>query len=124
MSEEYERWAATTGLALEQEINGWMQKCRVLETENEHLRKRIAVLDDNVASLQERLDSDPGEPLQAPRLSHTSALDDECHMCYPLACDDPDRHMGVSSEYTPLANKGCRCGADFDGRDCMCFEGD
>ncbi len=46
----------------------------------------------------------------------------DCRICYPLACDDPDNHLGVPSEYTPLANKGCHCGADRDGRDCMCFE--
>jgi hypothetical protein len=45
-----------------------------------------------------------------------------CSLCAPLPCDDPDRHLGVPSCYTPLANRGCRCGADFDGRDCMCFE--
>ena len=28
----------------------------------------------------------------------------------------------IVSEYTPLRNRGCHCGADFDGRDCMCFE--
>jgi hypothetical protein len=47
---------------------------------------------------------------------------DYCAACAPFACDDPDRHLGVPSEYTPLKNRGCRCGADFDGRDCMCFE--
>jgi len=49
-------------------------------------------------------------------------MDDVCKMCYPFDCDDPDRHLGVPSEYTPLKNRGCHCGADFDGRDCMCFE--
>lgn len=48
--------------------------------------------------------------------------DDYCAICAPFACDDPDRHLGVPSEYTPLRNRGCHCGADFDGRDCMCFE--
>lgn len=48
--------------------------------------------------------------------------DMECKICAPLGCDDPDRHLGVPSEYTPLKNRGCHCGADFDGRDCMCFE--
>lgn len=47
---------------------------------------------------------------------------DDCPMCYPLGCDDPDAHMGAPAEYTPLKNRGCHCGADFDGRDCMCFE--
>lgn len=49
---------------------------------------------------------------------------EECPLCRPLACDDPDRHMGhtIPAEYTPLKNRGCHCGADFDGRDCMCFE--
>ena len=49
-------------------------------------------------------------------------LDMNCRVCYPFACDDPDNHLGVPSEYTPLANRGCTCGADKDGRDCMCFE--
>ena len=46
----------------------------------------------------------------------------DCALCAPFACDDPDRHLGVPSKYTPLANRGCTCGADIDGRDCMCFE--
>jgi hypothetical protein len=45
-----------------------------------------------------------------------------CRICAPFDCDDPDRHLGVPSKYTPLANMGCHCGADLDGRDCMCFE--
>lgn len=49
-------------------------------------------------------------------------LDAECKMCAPFDCDDPDRHMGVPSRYTPLKNRGCRCGADSHGGDCMCFE--
>lgn len=51
--------------------------------------------------------------------------EDYCPRCYPLGCDcsDADRPEAVPSEYTPLRNKGCHCGADFDGRDCMCFEG-
>lgn len=49
---------------------------------------------------------------------------DRCPVCAPFDCDDPDRHLGVPSEYTPLKNRGCRCGADLDGRDCMCFEDD
>lgn len=49
-------------------------------------------------------------------------FDAECKQCAPFDCDDPDRHLGVPSRYTPLRNRGCRCGADFDGRDCMCFE--
>jgi hypothetical protein len=48
--------------------------------------------------------------------------DEDCPICRPLACDDPDRHLGVPSKYTPLANAGCHCGAYLDGRDCMCFE--
>ena len=49
-----------------------------------------------------------------------------CAMCAPFDCDDPDNHLRheIPAEYTPLANRGCHCGADFDGRDCMCFEGD
>lgn len=43
----------------------------------------------------------------------------ECRLCEPFDCDDPDRHLGIPEEYkTP----GCHCGADYDGRDCMCFE--
>jgi len=49
-------------------------------------------------------------------------LDMNCPMCAPFDCDDPDRHLGVPEEYTPLKNRGCHCGADYDGRDCMCFE--
>ena len=48
----------------------------------------------------------------------------DCPLCRPFDCDDPDRHLGVPSEYTPLKNRGCICGADLDGRDCMCFEDD
>jgi hypothetical protein len=48
--------------------------------------------------------------------------DETCQICTPFACDDPDNHLGVPSEYTPLKNAGCHCGADIDGRDCMCFE--
>jgi hypothetical protein len=49
---------------------------------------------------------------------------DDCPRCYPLGCDcsDMDRPEAVPAEYTPLRNRGCHCGADFDGRDCMCFE--
>ena len=54
----------------------------------------------------------------------TDKLDYECRMCTPFPCDDPDVHLGVPSEYTPLKNRGCTCGADLDGRDCMCFEDD
>lgn len=50
--------------------------------------------------------------------------DMDCPMCAPFACDDPDVHLAheIPSEYTPLKNRGCTCGADFNGRDCMCFE--
>jgi hypothetical protein len=51
-------------------------------------------------------------------------LNMDCPLCRPFACDDPDVHLGVPSEYTPLKNRGCTCGADLDGRDCMCFEDD
>ncbi len=45
----------------------------------------------------------------------------KCPGCYPFDCDDPDRHLGIPEKYkTP----GCHCGADIDGRDCMCFEGE
>lgn len=48
-----------------------------------------------------------------------------CPLCHPFPCDNPDVHLAheVPDAYTPLRNRGCRCGADFDGRDCMCFEG-
>lgn len=52
----------------------------------------------------------------------TDKLDYECRLCAPFQCDDPDNHLGVPSEYTPLKNKGCTCGADLSGADCMCFE--
>jgi hypothetical protein len=45
-----------------------------------------------------------------------------CRSCFPQACDDPDMHLGAPTAYTPLTNRGCHCGADYDGRDCMCFE--
>ena len=46
-------------------------------------------------------------------------------MCAPFDCDDPDLHLRheVPMDLTPLRSRGCHCGADFDGRDCMCFEG-
>jgi hypothetical protein len=80
-------------------------------SEIEQLRARVAELQEQLAGLRW---SDEEQP---------NLLDQECPVCRPLGCDDPDRHMGVPSRYTPLANRGCRCGADFDGRDCMCFEG-
>ena len=51
-------------------------------------------------------------------------FDLNCPMCYPLDCDDPDNHLRheIPARLTPLRNRGCHCGADFDGRDCMCFE--
>lgn len=49
-------------------------------------------------------------------------MEGTCNVCFPFDCDDQDRHLGVPSEYAPLKNRGCTCGADFDGRDCMCFE--
>ena len=52
----------------------------------------------------------------------TDKLDYECRLCAPFQCDDPDNHLGVPSEYTPLKNQGCICGADLSGADCMCFE--
>lgn len=48
--------------------------------------------------------------------------DTVCKICAPFDCDDPDHHLGVDPKYTPLKNKGCHCGADFTGADCMCFE--
>jgi hypothetical protein len=48
-----------------------------------------------------------------------SDAEGDCRICYPFPCDDPDRHLGIPAKYrTP----GCHCGADIDGRDCMCFE--
>ena len=41
MSEQYERWAATTGLALEQEVNGWMKKAQGLEQKISDLEDRL-----------------------------------------------------------------------------------
>jgi hypothetical protein len=50
---------------------------------------------------------------------------DDCPRCRPFPCDcsDAQRPEAVPSRYTPLRNRGCRCGADFHGGDCMCFEG-
>jgi hypothetical protein len=48
--------------------------------------------------------------------------EERCMICWPLGCDDPDAHLGVPSKYTPLKNRGCICGADVTGADCMCFE--
>ena len=47
-----------------------------------------------------------------------------CAQCAPFDCDNPDVHLAheVPAEYTPLRNRGCHCGADFHGGDCMCFE--
>jgi hypothetical protein len=63
-----------------------------------------------------------GDYLRAGAPFATGSDPGDCRMCAPFPCDDPDRHLGVPSEYTPLANAGCHCGADLDGRDCMCFE--
>lgn len=41
MSEPFERWAATTGLALEQEVNGWMAKCQKREAELQALTNNV-----------------------------------------------------------------------------------
>lgn len=49
-------------------------------------------------------------------------INDNCPICRPFACDDPDNHLGVPAEYTPLKNRGCHCNADITGADCMCFE--
>lgn len=54
--------------------------------------------------------------------SMPGGLDMRCGLCHPFDCDDPDRHMGVPTYLTPLANRGCHCGADYDGRDCLCFD--
>jgi hypothetical protein len=70
-------------------------------------------------------DSGAGDPqrIVAPEFK-TGADPGDCPICGPhVACDDPDRHLGVPPEYAPLAARGCHCGADIDGRDCMCFEG-
>lgn len=50
--------------------------------------------------------------------------DDVCGICYPLGCDDPDGHLGVPQGYEPNRDRGCRCGSDSHGGDCMCFEFD
>ncbi len=57
------------------------------------------------------------------RRSYDEIFDVQCRQCAPFDCDDPDRHLGVPSHYTPLKNRGCRCDADVTGFDCMCFEG-
>lgn len=69
----------------------------------------------------------PDEALDAARADWyadlvTGADPGDCARCAPFACDDPDGHLGVPAEYAPRAARGCRCGADADGRDCMCFE--
>lgn len=69
--------------------------------------------------------ADPDPPLPNERPATFDDLKDlDCPQCRPFPCDDPDRHLvhEIPSEYTPLRNMGCHCGADFDGRDCMCFE--
>jgi hypothetical protein len=34
----------------------------------------------------------------------------DCELCAPFACDDPDNHLGVPSEYTPLQSRRGRLG--------------
>lgn len=41
---QYETWAATTGLALEQEVKGWIEKCQRIEGERDELRAEVADL--------------------------------------------------------------------------------
>jgi hypothetical protein len=82
------------------------------------------VNDDNEETLQF---ADESEYMQEPKEPDgdfkSGANPGDCFICRPFACDDPDNHLGVPSEYTPLKNRGCRCGADAGGWDCMCFEG-
>ena len=49
-------------------------------------------------------------------------MDDNCQICYPFGCDDPDAHLGIPAGYSPMRDRGCRCGSDSHGGDCMCFE--
>jgi len=51
--------------------------------------------------------------------------EEHCPRCYPHGCDceDAERPEAVDPRFTPLRNRGCHCGADYSGRDCMCFEG-
>lgn len=48
----------------------------------------------------------------------------ECPLCRPFDCDDPDTHLGheIPAYLTPAKERGCRCGSDSHGGDCMCFE--
>lgn len=55
MTAEYERWAATTGLALEQEVNGWMQKCQAVEAERDALRLKVDAWHDEAQRLSDEL---------------------------------------------------------------------
>src|SRR6185436_12725038 len=41
VSEQYERWAATTGRGLEEEVNGWMRKAQGLEQKISDLEDRL-----------------------------------------------------------------------------------
>ena len=66
--------------------------------------------------------SDAQERIAAEQYNKTDKLDYECRLCAPFSCDDPDNHLDIPAKYTPLKNLGCHCGADLDGRDCMCFE--
>jgi hypothetical protein len=68
------------------------------------------------------LDREPVVMEQPSRELMLDLGDETCPICRPLACDDPDNHLGVPPEYTPLKNRGCRCNADITGADCMCFE--
>lgn len=47
----------------------------------------------------------------------------DCPRCAPLGCDcadgDHPRDAALFADVLP----GCHCGAKYDGRDCMCFEG-
>ena len=58
---------------------------------------------------------DPGD-LESGRMPHvesfgpdfkSGANPGDCPICRPYACDDPDNHLGVPSDYTPLKNRGC-----------------
>ena len=67
-------------------------------------------------------DWDDDEDELSPDASDFIAEEDVCKICAPFACDDPDAHLGVPSEHTPLRNQVCHCGADLDGRDRLCFD--
>jgi hypothetical protein len=42
VSKDFEQWAATTGLSLEQEVKGWMEKCQRVELICNALRTEVS----------------------------------------------------------------------------------